>query len=77
MEKDTSKELWRIIYEKAGWIKSLSPSILNDDGRIIKKKKEIANMINSYHRDKIESLITGIPITNTNPLTWLRNRMVT
>merc|ERR1712240_837472 len=31
-DKDTGKELWRIIYQKAGWIKSLSPQLIKENG---------------------------------------------
>ena len=74
MEKDTGKELWRIIYQRAGWVKSLSPSLINDEGRIIKKKKDIANAINSYYKEKIDNLINNIDASNISPLQWLRTR---
>ena len=55
MEKDTGKELWRIIYQRAGWVKSLSPSIINDEGTILKKKIENANTINNYYRIRLST----------------------
>ena len=76
MEKDTGKELWRVIYQRAGWIKSLSPTILGEDERILKKRLDIANTINNYYKEKIDTLISNIPGTNIEPLHWLKKRMV-
>ena len=74
-ERDTGKELWRVIYSKAGWIKNLSPMLLNENGSVIRKKAEIANIINTFYKAKIENLIRNIPVVNQSPTKILRKVM--
>ena len=63
------------MYSKSGWIKDLSPYFLVDDGRIIRNKKEMSNVINKFYKEKIESLVSEVPQTANDPLGILKLHM--
>ena len=71
----SSKHLWKTVYKKSGWIKDLSPNFLVEDGKIIRNKLEMSNVINTYYKEKIEDLVREIPVTNSDPLGILKYHM--
>ena len=54
------------MYSKSGWIKDLSPVFLVEEGRIIRNKEEMSNLINKFYKEKIENLVSEVPQTNND-----------
>ena len=75
-EKDTRK-LYNLTYELMNKTKGGSPQSFVSEGKLIRKPKQMANLQINYYKNKIENLISKIPMTNRDPHRLLRSAMST
>ena len=72
--KDT-KSLFRLTKEQLGWSQGGPPTSLVINGTLVAKPQEIAEKLSIYFKQKVETLLDGIPKSNNDPLRLLRNSL--
>ena len=69
----TSRQLWNHVKKQAGWLKSLSPSVLNIEGKPILNSVQISEALNNFFVEKIEKITSSLPKFNLEPTFYLKN----
>ena len=73
LEKDaTSRDIWNTIKQKVGWIQSLSPTALNVEGNLVTGHKDIADTLNSYYINKVNTICNELRCVASDPTKTLR-----
>ena len=73
LEKDaTSRDIWDVIKQKAGWIQSLSPTALNVEGNLVTGNKETDDTLNSYYINKVNTICDELWCVTIDPTRTLR-----
>ena len=75
-EDATGRELWQMVKANAGWLKSLSPKSLMQNGLQITSPKLMANALNEAFIGKISNICTEWGDPTENPLTILNQAMI-
>ena len=70
-EKDTAK-LFNKTRNLLGWNRSGPPVMLINEGKVVRKQAEIANVQINYYRDKVRKIKDSIPVGDWDPLKLLR-----
>ena len=70
--EDDSARLFAVTRQLLGWEQSGPPSCLNENGKILRKQKEIADCQASYYADKISKIKSKLPQVTIDPLGILK-----
>ena len=73
--KKTSKGLYSLTKELCGMKDGSTPQTFQQNGRIIRKQREMANLQMEYFVDKVEQIHRKIPITQRNPHRFIESAM--
>ena len=71
----TGRELWQMVKANAGWIKSLAPKSLMQNGLQITSPKLMANALNKAFIGKISNICMELGDPTENPLNILNKAM--
>ena len=71
----STKKLWNFVSKNAGWNTNNSPSSINDNGVLVREKLRIANIFNSYYRNKVIDILSSIDEDDGDPMHVLTSRM--
>ena len=69
------KSIYKITKQQLGWTTSGPPTALENEGKIIKKTKEIADCLIKHFKDKIEKIKNNLTENNDDPLETLQKAM--
>ena len=61
--------------EQLGWMKVGPPTAIINNGKILRKPAEIAEVLSKFFKDKVERLNQEVDMNNLEPLTVLRKAM--
>ena len=71
-QKNDTRTLYRITREQLGWVNTGPPTSLISNGQYISKPKVMADCLNEFFINKIQSLKQKIPRNNKDPLKTLK-----
>ena len=65
--------MWNFIKRNAGWVKSLSPKIISENGVCYTNPTDIANQLNNYFISKVTKIVSELEVRKGDPTKLLRN----
>ena len=64
-------ELWNFVKRNAGWVKSLAPKIISDNGKCYTNSTEITNLLNRFFISKVIKIVSELEVRNGDPTNLL------
>ena len=65
---------YKILSKKnAGWVKSLSPKVISENGKCYTNHTDIANQLNRFFISKVTKIVSELEVRNGDPSKLLRN----
>ena len=69
------KNIYKTTRRLLNWKGGGGPQSFLKNGLLVRRPIDLANLQMEFFNNKVKGLISNLPVTNTNPLKWIKNSM--